>query len=90
MSVLWRPSHCEGALKAGQSVETFAGAFKREAKKGEPFPGWRHPCECYVFHMSDSQFVAAHCTGGSNGWYTGRGAAGLMVAKDLLPAIASK
>jgi len=26
------------------------------------------------------------CTGGSNGWYTGRGAAGLMVVKDLQPA----
>ncbi len=62
-----------------------AGAFKQESKKGEPWPGWRHPCECYVFHVTDRQFLAAHYTGGSNGWNTGRGAADLTVVKDLLP-----
>ena len=62
-----------------------AGAFKQETKKGEPWPGWRHPCECYVFHLTDHQFLAAHYTGGTNGWNSGSGAAGLTVVKALLP-----
>ena len=62
-----------------------AGAFKQETKKGQPWPGWRHPCECYVFHVTDNQFLAAHYTGGTNGWNTGRGAAELQVVKALLP-----
>lgn len=72
--------------KGGPRFDCFsAGAFKQETKKGEPWPGWRHPCECYVFHLTDNQFLAAHYTGGTNGWFTGPGAAGLTVVKELLP-----
>jgi cytolysin (calcineurin-like family phosphatase) len=72
--------------KGGPRFDCFsAGAFKQETKKGEPWPGWRHPCECYVFHLTDHQFLAAHYTGGTDGWNTGPGAAGLTVVKELLP-----
>ncbi|MCX7009915.1 MAG: metallophosphoesterase [Kiritimatiellaeota bacterium] len=60
-----------------------AGAFKHEQKKDQPVTGWRHPCECYVFHLSDKQFVAAHYTGGKTGWNTGKGSAELTVVKEL-------
>ncbi len=65
-----------------------AGAFKREdVKRGEPFPGPRHPCECYVFRLTQTHFTAAHVVGGTETWNPGRAKDSLTVVKPLAPPL---
>lgn len=62
-----------------------AGAFKRDAQRGAPFPGPRYPCECYVFRLTGNRFTAAHFTGEKGGWNSGKTAASLTVVKPMPP-----
>jgi hypothetical protein len=75
------PFPCDADYKVygngGPRFDCFsAGAMKHEIKKDQP-PHWRHPCECYVFHISDDQIVAAHHIG--DGWSIGKSSGGLIV-----------
>lgn len=61
-----------------------AGAFKREGvTKGQPFPGPRNPCECYVFRLTDDTFAAGHFTAGPDGWNSTPKAEVLTVVKKI-------
>ena len=61
-----------------------AGAFKREGViKGQPFPGPRNPCECYVFRITDDTFAAGHFTAGPDGWNSTPQAGALTVVKKI-------
>ncbi len=60
-----------------------AGAFKVDAKRGSPYPGPRHPCECYVFRLTATRFTAAHFIGDEAGWNPGRPQDSLTVVKPL-------
>ena len=60
-----------------------AGAFKPDAKEGQPFPGPRYPCECYVFRIVDDVLVAAHYTAEPGGWNTSKHAPQLTFVKKI-------
>jgi hypothetical protein len=60
-----------------------AGAFKPDAKEGQPFPGPRYPCECYVFRIVDDVLVAAHYTAEPGGWNTSKHAPQLTFVKSI-------
>lgn len=60
-----------------------AGAFKPEAKAGQPFPGPRYPCECYVFRIIDDTLTAGHFTGGAEGWNVSPKSEILTVVKSI-------
>ena len=62
-----------------------AGAFKHDAQKNLPFPGWPYPCECYVFHLTNTHLIATHYTGEDAGWNAHSNSAGLTVVKPLQP-----
>ena len=71
--------------KGGPRFDCFsAGAFKREGvTKGQPFPGLRNPCECYVFRLTDETFAAGHFTAGPEGWNSGPKSENLTVVKPI-------